>query len=133
VPPPFTEAVPIPIMLRPWQIKASAEDAASMIPRAAAVEHRYPELRRLPVDIVAGAEDQIVDVGRHSVRLHEVLPHSDLRVVPGLGHMVHHGAPGVIADAVDTIASTTTARLRQGTDTALIAASSVDTIVSEAL
>uniref|UniRef100_UPI00192E39C8 alpha/beta fold hydrolase n=1 Tax=Teichococcus vastitatis TaxID=2307076 RepID=UPI00192E39C8 len=32
VPPAFTEAVPIPMMLRPWQVKASAEDAATMIP-----------------------------------------------------------------------------------------------------
>jgi pimeloyl-ACP methyl ester carboxylesterase len=105
VPPEFTEAVPIPIMLRPWQIKASAEDAATMTPRAASVDERYHELRRLPVSIVAGAEDRIVDPGRQSERLHAALPRSDLRVVPGLGHMVHHGAPEVLAEAIEAVAS----------------------------
>jgi pimeloyl-ACP methyl ester carboxylesterase len=105
VPPEFTAAVPVPMMLRPWQIRASAEDAATMTPRVAAVERRYGELRRLPVAIVAGAEDGVVDAGRQSARLHEALPHSDLRVVPGLGHMVHHGAPWVVADAVEALAS----------------------------
>jgi pimeloyl-ACP methyl ester carboxylesterase len=66
---------------------------------------RYGELRRLPVSIVAGAEDQIVDVGRHSARLHRAVPGSDLHVVPGLGHMVHYGAPGLIAEAIDAVAS----------------------------
>jgi pimeloyl-ACP methyl ester carboxylesterase len=105
VPPRFTEEVPIPIMLRPWQIKASAEDAATMTPRVATAARRYPELRRLPVVIVAGAEDRVVDVGRQSARLHEALPRSDLRVVPGLGHMVHHGASGLVADAIEAVAS----------------------------
>ncbi len=69
---------------------------------------RYGEPRRLPVSIVAGAEDRIVDVGRQSARLHEVLPRSDLHVVPGLGHMVHHGAPGVVAHAVEAVAAAAT-------------------------
>jgi pimeloyl-ACP methyl ester carboxylesterase len=103
VPPAFLDAVPIPIMLRPSQIKASAEDAASMTPRAAMVEERYGELRRLPVLIAAGSEDRIVDVGRHSGRLHHDLPHSRLLTLPGLGHMVHHGAPDLIADAIEDL------------------------------
>ena len=69
---------------------------------------RYGELRRLPVSIVAGAEDRIVDVGRQSARVHEVLPRSDLHVVSGLGHMVHHGAPGVVAHAVEAVAAAAT-------------------------
>jgi pimeloyl-ACP methyl ester carboxylesterase len=104
VPPAFAEAVPLPMMLRPWQIRASAEDAATMTPRAMTVAARYPELSRLPVAILAGAEDRIVDVGRHSVRLHEAVPGSELRVIPGLGHMVHYGAPGAVAEAVEAVA-----------------------------
>jgi pimeloyl-ACP methyl ester carboxylesterase len=105
VPPSFTEAVPIPMMLRPWQIKASSEDAAAMIPAAAGFAERYDELRRLPVSLIVGAEDQIVDVGRQSARLHRELPGSDLHIVPGLGHMVHYGAPGLVADTIETVAS----------------------------
>ena len=104
VSPVFTEATPVPIMLRPWQIKASAEDAASMTPRVAEAAPRYPELRGLPVHIVAGAEDQIVDVARHSARLHHDLPGSRLHVLPGLGHAVHYGAPNLVAEAVESVA-----------------------------
>lgn len=103
VPPSFAEAVPVPMMLRPWQIKASAEDAAAMIPAAAAFKERYDELRHLPISLIVGAEDQIVDVGRQSVRLHRDLPGSDLHVVPGFGHMVHYGAPVLVADAIEAV------------------------------
>ena len=63
----------------------------------------YRELG-LPVVIMAGAEDRVVDVGRHAVRLREEIPHGDLRLVPGAGHMVHHAAPGQVADAVAAVA-----------------------------
>ncbi|MBI0539174.1 alpha/beta hydrolase [Roseomonas sp. KE2513] len=105
VPPTFTAAVPVPLMLRPWQVKASAEDAATMTPRAATVAGRYGELGRRPVSIVAGGEDRIVDVGRQSARLHRAIPGSDLRVIPGLGHMVHHGAPEMVAETVAAVAA----------------------------
>jgi pimeloyl-ACP methyl ester carboxylesterase len=103
VPPAFTAAVPIPMMLRPWQIKASAEDAAAMIPGAAAFQDRYGELSHLPVSILAGAEDMVVDVGRQSMRLHRALAGSHLHVLPGLGHIVHHGAPDLVVQAVEAM------------------------------
>lgn len=103
VPPAFAAAVPLPIMLRPWQIRAAAEDAATMTPRAAEVADRYGELAGLPVAILAGAADQVVDPGRHSVRLHHELPASVLHLVPGVGHMVHHAAPGLLVDAIERI------------------------------
>jgi pimeloyl-ACP methyl ester carboxylesterase len=116
VPAPFTDAVPISMMLRPSQIRASAEDAATMTPRAAAARRRYSELTRLPITILAGAEDQVVDAERQSARLHEVLPHSNLRIASGLGHMIHHGAPGMFADAVEAVAALTRplAEVRRG-------------------
>lgn len=104
VPPAFTAAVPVPMMTRPSQIRASAEDAATMVPRVAAAAPRYGELAGLPVQILAGAEDRIVDVARHSARLHHDLPGSVLRVLPGVGHMVHHAAPNLVAEAVEAMA-----------------------------
>jgi pimeloyl-ACP methyl ester carboxylesterase len=91
------------MMLRPWQIKASAEDAAAMIPAAAALMKRYGELSRLPVSIMAGAEDMVVDWERQSARLHRATFASSLQVVSGLGHMVHHGAPHLVAQAIEAI------------------------------
>jgi pimeloyl-ACP methyl ester carboxylesterase len=103
VTPRFKAGFPVSMMLRPWQIRASAEDTGLMIPAAAAFRHRYQELR-LPVVIVAGEGDRIADPGRQSVRLHHALPQSVLTVVPGLGHMVHHGAPELVAGVIEAIA-----------------------------
>jgi pimeloyl-ACP methyl ester carboxylesterase len=105
VPTAFTSAVPPEIMLRPWQIKANVEDAVAMIPAAAALSERYSELSRLPVSIISGAEDGIVDGDQQSTRLHREVPASGLQVVPGFGHMVHHGAPVLVAEAIETIAA----------------------------
>jgi pimeloyl-ACP methyl ester carboxylesterase len=89
--------------LRPWQIRAEAQDGAIMAFGVAAMRDRYPDLR-MPVAIMVGSEDRVVDVGRHSIRLHEQIPHSELRVVPGVGHMVHHAVPDEVAQMIETIA-----------------------------
>jgi pimeloyl-ACP methyl ester carboxylesterase len=65
---------------------------------------RYRELD-MPVVIMAGAEDRVVDVGRHAVRLREEIPRSDLRLVPGAGHMVHHAVPGQVAEVVEAVSA----------------------------
>ncbi|MDB5314799.1 MAG: alpha/beta hydrolase, partial [Rhodospirillales bacterium] len=104
VPPRFIAGFPAARALRPEQIRAAAEDSGLLMPSAAALKHRYVGLR-LPVAIVAGAEDRIVNVERQSARLHHDVPGSELWVVPGQGHMVHHGAAGVVADAVEVVAA----------------------------
>ena len=87
------------MMLRPVQIRANAEDAAFMIPQARASSERHGELR-MPVTIIAGAQDLVVDVEAHSTRLHRDVPHSELIVVPGAGHMVHYAVPDKIVAAI---------------------------------
>ncbi|MEJ7930166.1 alpha/beta hydrolase [Ramlibacter sp. AN1015] len=99
VPSGFYTAVPREIMVRPGQLRANAEDATFMIPEARTLSRRYGELR-MPVTIVAGADDQVVDPEAHAQRLHRELPASRLIVVPGEGHMVHHAAQDVIAAAI---------------------------------
>jgi len=103
VPLSFSAAMPLALMLRPWQIRASAEEAALMIPNAAAFRPRYPELR-LPVTIIAGANDQVVDGRRQAAQLHGALPQSALRVLPGVGHMLHYAEPEQVVEAIDTMA-----------------------------
>ncbi len=88
------------MMLRPVQLRANAEDAAFMIPQAKASSERHKELK-LPVSIIAGAQDLVVDVKAHSARLHGDLPQSELVVVPGAGHMVHYAALEEIKAAID--------------------------------
>jgi pimeloyl-ACP methyl ester carboxylesterase len=103
VPERFEREFPKALMLRPLQLRAAAEDAALMRPSAMGLEGHYRELT-MPVTIITGADDQIADVGRQSARLHQELPHSELIVLPGLGHMIHHLASDIVADAIDRTA-----------------------------
>ncbi len=100
VPERFERQFPKEMMLRPSQLRAAAEDAALMTPSAMELQHHYRELR-MPVTIIAGADDQIADVGRQSERLHRELPQSEFIALPGLGHMVHHLDPDAVAGAVE--------------------------------
>ncbi|HEY8383497.1 MAG TPA: alpha/beta hydrolase [Microvirga sp.] len=104
VTPRFDRLFPKEMMLRPSQLRAAAEDAALMTPTAAELQHHYRQLR-MPVTIITGADDQIADVGRQSERLHRELPHSELVMLPGLGHMVHHLAPDAVAAAIERAAA----------------------------
>ena len=103
VPPRFLAEFPVGLTLRPSQIRASSEETALMVPAAAGLEGRYHQLR-LPVCIMAGADDRIVDVDHQSVRLKGVIGQSELRVLPGLGHMIHHFATDQVVRAIDRVA-----------------------------
>ena len=100
VPAEFFPALSREMMLRPKQLRANAEDAVFMVPAALANSRRHRELR-LPVTIIAGADDKVVDPVAHSRRLHGDLPQSRLIEVPAAGHMVHYVVPEQIVAAVD--------------------------------
>jgi pimeloyl-ACP methyl ester carboxylesterase len=99
VPAKWVEEFPMEMTLRPSQIRAEAAEAAMMIPAAAALAGRLPELK-LPVTIIAGTGDELVDIEDQSQRLSEALPQSRFVPVSGAGHMVHHTAPDAVIDAI---------------------------------
>lgn len=99
IPERFARTFPKAMMLRPLQLRASAEDAALMTPAAAELQAHYRDLT-LPVVIITGGDDQIADVDRQSRRLHHDVTGSELVIVPGMGHMIHHLAPERVAAAV---------------------------------
>jgi pimeloyl-ACP methyl ester carboxylesterase len=96
----FHEEFPLGLALRPVQIRASSEEAAMMVPAAARLEEHYGELD-VPVTIIAGVADEIVDPQRQAMALHHAIPQSRLMVVSGAGHMVHHQALEDVAEAVE--------------------------------
>jgi pimeloyl-ACP methyl ester carboxylesterase len=103
IPARFTDEFPVWMTLRPSQLRASAAETALMIPAAASLSRRYHELA-MPVVIMSGADDRHVTPQRHSRRLYEELPHSDLLLVPGIGHMIHHLVPQQVVAAIDMAA-----------------------------
>jgi pimeloyl-ACP methyl ester carboxylesterase len=97
-------AFPSEMALRPSQIRASAAESALMIPAAVAARASYGELK-MPVVIVAGEQDRLIDIDDQSARLHEEIPGSTLHRVPGAGHMVHQTATELVLSAIDEAAA----------------------------
>jgi pimeloyl-ACP methyl ester carboxylesterase len=104
VSPRFQAEFPTELSLRPSQLRASAVDTVSMTPSAAALAVRYGELK-MPIVIMAGTGDRLVDSARQSRRLDEVLAESTLVPVEGAGHMVHHSAPEKVVEGINLAAS----------------------------
>jgi pimeloyl-ACP methyl ester carboxylesterase len=102
---------PREMALRPSQIRASAAESALMIPDAFAMSKDYGNLK-MPVVIIAGEEDRLIDIDSQSARLHRDVPHSALHRVPGVGHMVHQTATDLVMAAIDEAAGTKVARTR---------------------
>jgi pimeloyl-ACP methyl ester carboxylesterase len=100
---------PVAMALRPSTLRASAAESALMIPNAISARGRYGEMS-MPVAIVAGEEDRIVDISSQSARLHAELPQSTFDRVAGVGHMVHQTDTPRVMAAIDR-ASRRTARL----------------------
>jgi pimeloyl-ACP methyl ester carboxylesterase len=96
--------MPVWMMLRPKQLRASAAETAMMIPAATALARRYPELK-VPAVVIAGTQDKVVDFGHNSERLDERLADSELQLQPGVGHMTHYAHPEQVMAAIDSIAS----------------------------
>jgi pimeloyl-ACP methyl ester carboxylesterase len=96
------DGFPEEMAVRPSQIRASAAEAALMIPSVSRLQDKYRQLQ-MPVAIVAGAQDRLIE-SKQAVRLNGDIPHSTLRCVPGAGHMVHQTATVEIMDVIDMVA-----------------------------
>jgi pimeloyl-ACP methyl ester carboxylesterase len=73
-----------------------------MSPAVRGLRNAYGQLK-MPVVIVAGAEDQFIE-SEQSTKLHRDIPGSILRLIPATGHMVHQTATAEIMSAIDTAA-----------------------------
>jgi pimeloyl-ACP methyl ester carboxylesterase len=99
VPAKWRTKFPFEMTLRPSQIRASAADAALIVPAAASAAAGYPRLD-VPVTIIAGEGDLVVNPEAHSSRLAGEIKGSELLLVSDAGHMVHHTASAQIVEAV---------------------------------
>jgi pimeloyl-ACP methyl ester carboxylesterase len=97
------EGFPKEMALRPSQIRASAAESALMIPDALYVRGEYANLK-MPVVILAGDEDRLIDIDTQSTRLHRDISQSRFHRISGNGHMIHQTATGVVMSAIDEVA-----------------------------
>jgi pimeloyl-ACP methyl ester carboxylesterase len=96
--------LPVWMMLRPKQLRASAAESALMVPSAMSLSKRYGELK-VPATIIAGTQDMMVNFVHNSERLHERIAHSELELQPGVGHMTQYAHPERIMQAIDAMAA----------------------------
>ena len=82
---------PFGMTLRPSQLRAEAAEAALMIPAAASMAERYKDLS-VPIQVISGEGDRVVDHANQSARLAGALPNATLSTFKGVGHMIHHTA-----------------------------------------
>ena len=98
------DAFPKEMAVRSSQIRAAAAETAMMVPVAASVCGDYGQLT-MPVAIVVGADDRLIDPDDQSGRLHRDIAHSTFHRVTGSGHMVHQTETHAVMVAVNEIAA----------------------------
>jgi pimeloyl-ACP methyl ester carboxylesterase len=97
------EQFPKEMALRPSQIRASAAESALMIPDAFHFVDKHAELK-MPVVIIAGEDDRLIDIDKQSARLHSDISQSLFHRVPQTGHMIHQTATGEVMAAINEVA-----------------------------
>jgi pimeloyl-ACP methyl ester carboxylesterase len=102
----FKRGFPKGLAVRPSQLRASAAESALMIPSASEFRGKYGDLS-MPVVIIAGESDRLIDTAAQSARLHRDVGHSSFHSVPGAGHMVHQTAMSTVMAAIDEAARAT--------------------------
>ena len=75
-----------------------------MIPAAFHASKSYNELT-LPIIIIAGEGDRVIDVEEQSGRLHSELKQSKMHRIAGAGHMVQQSATTDVMDAINEAAA----------------------------
>lgn len=92
-------AFPKEMALRPSQIRASAAEAALMIPDAFRMRKQYAQLK-MPVVIIAGVDDRLIDIDTQSARLHSDISQSRFHRIAGNGHMIQQTATDRVMSAI---------------------------------
>jgi pimeloyl-ACP methyl ester carboxylesterase len=102
VPGRFKRTYPMPLAMRLSQMQAVDDEAGILFDAAMVLSRHYRKLS-VPVRLIAGADDRIVDTEQHSARLQKELGTSTFRSVLGCGHMVHHAAPEEVMAAIAAV------------------------------
>lgn len=98
-PPAYAQDAAIPLVLRPSQFRANAEDCDLLLDEVTAQAPRYRDVR-CPLTIMAGTADAVVWTHLHSHGLVRDIPHARYIEMPGVGHAPHHAEPASVLDEI---------------------------------
>lgn len=96
----FVDRSATPLLLRPREFMANAQDLVTLKQAVIAQAPRYGEIK-VPVTIIAGEPDRTVSTDIHARPFAKAVPQTRLIVRPDLGHMVQNAVPELISAEVD--------------------------------
>lgn len=102
VPRVFMDDMPFGLMLRPIQMRATAEDGAQMPANIARLAARYGELT-LPIAVLWGDGDLLVKQDGQSARFVAEVPTASGSASHDVGHMIHHVQPEQVARVITAL------------------------------
>lgn len=91
------------LYIRPAQFTATAYELAEMHESVSKISQHYSEIT-VPVTIIFGNSDQMLDHVKDGRRLYEALPNARLKLIDNAGHKIHHTHPEIVMDAIDRLA-----------------------------
>jgi pimeloyl-ACP methyl ester carboxylesterase len=92
------------LILRPASLMANWADVGGLGAFLTEQSKRYGTLA-VPIIALVGDRDALCPAPQHCGELAAVAPNVKLTLLPGLGHMLHHGAADAIVAAVEELAS----------------------------
>lgn len=98
----FLRVYPFGFAGRATQIVAEGEDALALGPALVRSAMAYPSYR-VPVRLLAGSVDIVVNPLLHAALAAQMIPDAELTLLPGIGHMLHHVQPDLVVEAACAI------------------------------
>lgn len=93
----------LPLLFRPKDFRANAEDLRRLKTEVAAMQSRYGSIRA-PTVVLADEDDPTVSARRHAMALARDIPGAVYEALPGAGHALHHAETDRIVAAVERVA-----------------------------
>lgn len=90
------------LWMRPDQIRACAYDERTLGASLTALSEHYRDIE-MPVVIVTGSADRLLNPKEHAYRLHKTIRNSKLIVLPETGHQLPQTRPDAVISAIDVV------------------------------
>lgn len=90
------------LWMKPDRVRACAYDERTLGASLSALSEHYRDIE-IPVVIVTGAGDRLLDPEEHAYQLHRTIKHSKLIVLPKTGHQVPQTRPDAVISAIDSV------------------------------
>jgi pimeloyl-ACP methyl ester carboxylesterase len=90
------------LWMKPAHIRASAYDERTLSASLKVLSQRYCDIQ-VPVVIVTGDADRLLDPKKHAYPLHKIIKHSKLVVLPETGHQLPQTRPDAVMSAIETV------------------------------